>query len=120
LVLKFEMYKKEPKNSMTEHLRIMSAMIKDLKNAKVALSDEQQVQAVIRSLPNSWVNRRQILTHTENIKNFADVSRHVKLEAEREEAIRAIALFAQRGKRHGNWSKRKKKGTSSRKEGSSH
>ncbi|GAV75312.1 UBN2_2 domain-containing protein [Cephalotus follicularis] len=58
LVLKFEMYKKEPKNSMTEHLRIMFAMIRDLKNAEVALSDEQQVQAMIRSLPDSWVNMR--------------------------------------------------------------
>ncbi|GAV60284.1 UBN2_3 domain-containing protein [Cephalotus follicularis] len=41
LVLKFEMYKKKPKNSMTEHLRIMSAMIRVLKNAENALSDEQ-------------------------------------------------------------------------------
>ncbi|GAV65564.1 UBN2_3 domain-containing protein [Cephalotus follicularis] len=47
LVLKFEMYKKEPKNSMTEHLRIMSAMIRDLKNVEIGLSNEQQVQAVI-------------------------------------------------------------------------
>ncbi|GAV82244.1 UBN2_2 domain-containing protein [Cephalotus follicularis] len=39
LVLKFELYKKEPKNSMTEHLRIMSAMIRDLKNAEIVLSD---------------------------------------------------------------------------------
>ncbi|GAV61396.1 UBN2_2 domain-containing protein [Cephalotus follicularis] len=110
LVLKFEMYKKDPKNSMTEHLRIMSAMIRDLKNAENALSDEQQVQTVIRSLPDSWVSMRQILTHNENIKNFADVSRHVELEAESEEATRATALFSQRGKRHGNWSKRKNKG----------
>ncbi|GAV91515.1 UBN2_2 domain-containing protein [Cephalotus follicularis] len=102
LVLKFEMYKKDPKNSMTEHVRIMSSMIRDLKNAGNALSDEQQVQAVIRSLPDSWVNMRHILTHNENIKNFADVSRHVELEAEREEAIRATALFTQGGKRHGN------------------
>ncbi|GAV86405.1 UBN2_2 domain-containing protein [Cephalotus follicularis] len=119
LVLKFEMYKKDPKNSMTEHQRIISAMIRDLKNAEVALSDEQQVQAVIRSLPDSWVSMRQILTHNGNIKNFADVSRHVELEAEREEAIRATALFAQGGKRHGHWSKRKNKGKSSTKEGSS-
>ncbi|GAV81340.1 UBN2_2 domain-containing protein [Cephalotus follicularis] len=110
LVLKFEIYKKDPKNSMTEHLRIMSAMIRDLKNAGNALSDEQQVQAMIRFLPDSWVSMRQILTHNENIKNFADVSRHVELEAEREEVTRATALFAQRGKRHGNWSKRKNKG----------
>ncbi|GAV90394.1 UBN2_2 domain-containing protein, partial [Cephalotus follicularis] len=119
LVLKFEMYKKEPKNSMTEHLRIMSAMIRDLKNAGNALSDEQEVQAVIRSLPDSWVSMRQILTHNENIKNFADVSHHVKLGAEREEATHTTALFSQGGKHHGNWSKRKKKGKSGNKEGSS-
>ncbi|GAV57760.1 UBN2_2 domain-containing protein, partial [Cephalotus follicularis] len=119
LVLKFEMDKKDPKNSMTEHLRIMSVMIRDLKNAEVALSDEQQVQAMIRSLHDSWVNMRQILTYNENTKNFADVSRRVELEAEREEAIRATALFPQGGKLHGNWSKRKNKGKSSTKEGSS-
>ncbi|GAV73421.1 UBN2_2 domain-containing protein [Cephalotus follicularis] len=102
LVLKFEMYKKDPENSMTEHLRIMSAMIRDLKNAEVVLSDEQQLQAVIRSLPNSWVNMRKILTHNENIKNFADVSRHVELEAQREEVICATTLFAQGGKHNGN------------------
>ncbi|GAV59620.1 UBN2_2 domain-containing protein [Cephalotus follicularis] len=116
LVLKFEMYKKEPKNSMTENLRIMFAMIRDLKNAEIALSDELQVQAVIRSLSDSWVNMRQILTHYENIKNFADVSHHVELEAEREEATHATAFFAQWGKRHGNWSKRKRKGKSGNKE----
>ncbi|GAV60285.1 UBN2_2 domain-containing protein [Cephalotus follicularis] len=117
LVLKFEMYKN--KNSMTQHLRIMSAMIRDLKNAGNVLSDEQQVQDVIRYLPDSWVSMRQILTHNENIKNFANVSRHVELEAEREEPTRATALLAQGGKRHGNWSKRKKKGKSGNKEGSS-
>ncbi|GAV82368.1 zf-CCHC domain-containing protein [Cephalotus follicularis] len=62
---------------------------------------------------------RQILTHNENIKNFADVSGYVELEAEREEAIRATALFSQGGKRHGNWSKRKSKGKSGNKAGPS-
>ncbi|GAV80005.1 UBN2_2 domain-containing protein [Cephalotus follicularis] len=119
LVLKFEMFKKEPKNSMTEYQRIMSAMIRDLKNVVIALSDEQQVQVVIRSLPDSWVNMRQILTYNENIKNFADVSHHVELEAESEEATRATAFFAQGGKRHGNWYKRKRKGKSGNKEGPS-
>ncbi|GAV85274.1 UBN2_2 domain-containing protein [Cephalotus follicularis] len=94
LVLKFEIYKKEPKNSMTKHLRIISAMIRDLKNDEIALSDEQQVQAVIRYSPDSLVTMRQILTHNENIKNFADVSRHVELEAKREEATRATVFFA--------------------------
>ncbi|GAV59488.1 UBN2 domain-containing protein [Cephalotus follicularis] len=49
LVLKFEMYKKESKNSMTKYLRIMSSMIRDLKNVGNALYVEQQVKAVVRS-----------------------------------------------------------------------
>ena len=37
---------------------------------------------------------KQILTHNENIKNFADISKHVELEAERQEANRITALMA--------------------------
>jgi hypothetical protein len=47
LVLKFEVYRKDPKHTMTEHLRMMSGMIRDLKAAGNVLTDEQQVQAVI-------------------------------------------------------------------------
>uniref|UniRef100_A0A2N9ER04 Integrase catalytic domain-containing protein n=1 Tax=Fagus sylvatica TaxID=28930 RepID=A0A2N9ER04_FAGSY len=45
LVLKFEVYRKDPKHTMTEHLRMMSWMIRDLKDAGNVLTDEQQVQA---------------------------------------------------------------------------
>ncbi|GAV77027.1 UBN2_2 domain-containing protein [Cephalotus follicularis] len=93
LVLKFEMYKQEPNYSITEHMRIIYAVITDLKNGGNALFDEQQVQAAIRSLHDSWINVRQILTNNENIKNFADVCHHVKLEAEREEAICVTAFL---------------------------
>jgi hypothetical protein len=62
LVLKFEVYRKDPKHTMTEHLRIMSAMIHDLKAVGNVITDEQQVQAVIRSLPDSWVSMKQIMT----------------------------------------------------------
>ena len=94
LVLKFEVYRKDHKHSMTEHLRAMSGMIRDLAAAGNVLSDEQQIQAVIRSLPESWVHMKQILTHNENIKNFPDISKHVELEAERQEANRITALMA--------------------------
>ncbi len=50
LVLKFEVYCKDSKHTMTEYLRMMSEMIRDLKVAGNVLTDEQQVQAVIRSL----------------------------------------------------------------------
>ncbi|KAK2965120.1 hypothetical protein RJ640_005283 [Escallonia rubra] len=74
LVIKFEEYTKDPKNTMSEHLTMMSNMIGKLRDARHALTDEQQVRAVIRSLPASWANMKQILTHSENIKNFSDVS----------------------------------------------
>ncbi|KAK2990809.1 hypothetical protein RJ640_008949 [Escallonia rubra] len=59
---------------MNEHLRVMSNMIGKLRDAGHALTDEQQVRAVIRSLPTSWANMKQILTHSENIKNFHSMS----------------------------------------------
>ena len=42
-MLKFEVYRKDPKHSMTEHLRAMSGMIRDLAAAGNVLSDEQQI-----------------------------------------------------------------------------
>ena len=83
LVLKFETYRKDPKVSMTEHLRGMSNMIQDLNATGHILTDEQHVQVVIRSLPDSWMHMKQILTHNENINFFKDISRHVELEADR-------------------------------------
>ena len=40
---------------------------------------------------------KQIMTHNENIKNFADISCHVELEAERQEATKSTALIAMVG-----------------------
>uniref|UniRef100_A0A2N9EKE5 Integrase catalytic domain-containing protein n=1 Tax=Fagus sylvatica TaxID=28930 RepID=A0A2N9EKE5_FAGSY len=119
LVLKFEVYRKDPKHTMTEHLRMMSGMIHDLKAAGNVLTDEQQVQAVIRSLPDSWISMKQIMTHNENIKNFADISRHVELEAERQEATKSAALIAHGGQRKPNGFKRKDKGKAARQGGPS-
>jgi hypothetical protein len=73
---------------MKQHLRVMSSMIRELKAAENHLTDEQQVQAVIRSLPSSWDAMSQNLMHNENIKTFKDVSHHLELEAERLEAAK--------------------------------
>uniref|UniRef100_A0A2N9EE71 Integrase catalytic domain-containing protein n=1 Tax=Fagus sylvatica TaxID=28930 RepID=A0A2N9EE71_FAGSY len=43
LVLKFEVYRKDPKHTMTKHLRTMSGMIHDLKATGNVLTDKQQV-----------------------------------------------------------------------------
>ncbi|CAA7045970.1 unnamed protein product [Microthlaspi erraticum] len=48
---RFSDYKKRPNLSMRQHLRVMSNMIIELKNAGQIMSNEQQVQAVLRSLP---------------------------------------------------------------------
>ncbi|KAG5553390.1 hypothetical protein RHGRI_011316 [Rhododendron griersonianum] len=71
----------------------MSSMIRELKVAGNNLSDEQQVQAVIRSLHSTavWDNMSQNLTHNENLKTFDDVERHLVLEAERQEAAKPIS-----------------------------
>ncbi|KAK2976206.1 hypothetical protein RJ640_023413 [Escallonia rubra] len=118
LVIKFEEYTKDPKHTMSEHLRMMSNIIGKLRDAGHALTDEQQVRAVIRSLPASWANMKQILTHSENIKNFSDVSQHVILEAETRDADKALTYVTQVGSRNANGkrkrqSKKGKKGEAS-------
>ncbi|KAK2985898.1 hypothetical protein RJ640_001829 [Escallonia rubra] len=56
LVIKFEEYTKDPKHTMSEHLRMMSNIMGKLRDAGHVLTDEQQVRAVIRSLPASWAS----------------------------------------------------------------
>ena len=66
----------------------MSTMIREFKIVENSLTVEQQVQAVIRSLPSSWETMSQNMTHNENIKSFDDVARHLELEAKRLEAAK--------------------------------
>ena len=53
LTIKFDTHKLRPNTSMEQHLREMSLLIRELKNANSIITYEQQVQAVIRSLPDS-------------------------------------------------------------------
>ena len=80
LTIKFDTYKKRPENSMKKHLREMSNMISELKDAGHVLTDEQQVQAVIRSLPHSWEHMKIHLTHNEGIRTLEDAMKHLELE----------------------------------------
>ena len=73
LTMKFNSYKMHSEHTMKQHLRVMSSMIRELKSTGNNLTDEQQVQAMIRSLPSSWETMCQNLTHNENIKTFDDV-----------------------------------------------
>ena len=54
LTVKFDSYKMCSEHTMQQHLRAMSSMVRELKLARNNLTNEQQVQAVIRSLPSSW------------------------------------------------------------------
>ena len=68
---------------MKKHLRQMSNMISKLKDAGHTLTNEQQVQVVIRSLPQNWEHMKMHLTHNENIKTLEDAMRHLELEKDR-------------------------------------
>ena len=90
LTLKFD--------SMQEHLRKMLAMVRELKAAGNNLTDEQQIQAVIRSLPDSWEQMKLNMTHNESIQTLEDLSCHLELEAERCVAKgQKSAFFARHG-----------------------
>ena len=119
LTIKFDTYKKVPNKSMKQHLRDMSNMIMELKSTGHALTDEQQVQAVIRSLPYSWEHMKVNMTHNENIKTFANIAHHLELEDERIEAAKPdaqeyVAASSSKNvpgfKRKGNFQKFKGKG----------
>jgi hypothetical protein len=69
----------------------MSNLTTELKDAGHVLTDEQKVQAVIRSLPDGWDKMKQILTHDEDIKTLSDLSKHILLEVERLEALKPKA-----------------------------
>ena len=58
----------------------MYAMIRELHVNGNNLTNEQQVQVVIRSLPkSSWGHIKMILTHNKGIKTFSDIEQHLEL-----------------------------------------
>ncbi|XP_031252128.1 uncharacterized protein LOC116110025 [Pistacia vera] len=89
LTIKFDTYKKKPEHNMRVHLRHLSNMISELIDAGHVLTDEQQVQAVIRSLPQNWEHMKIHLTHNEGIINLEDVICHLELEEDRLNASKA-------------------------------
>ena len=66
----------------------MSNIVCDLKSTKHILTDEQQVQEVIRSLPDSWLHMMVNMTHNESIRTFNDIEHHLELEVKRLEATK--------------------------------
>ena len=58
----------------------MSDKISELRGIGHELTNEQQVQVVIRYLPSAWEHLCINLTHNDSIKTFDEVVLHVKLE----------------------------------------
>ena len=101
----------DSKHSMAEHLRTMSALIRHLKATGNNLFDEQQVTVVIRSLPEpTWGQMKLVLTHSENIKTFDYISRHLMLEVECMGVHQNTLLVAQSGQRKAYKPKHKGRG----------
>ena len=81
LVMKFGNYKMRL-NHTIKHLREMKRIIRELKTPGHVLTDEQQVEAVIRSLPKSWEHMVVNMTHNESVKTFNDIVHHLELKVE--------------------------------------
>ena len=79
LVIKFDNYKKRQEHSMRQHLQEMSNMMRELKIAGHVLNDQQQVQTMVRSLPQGWEYMNAMITHNDSIKTFADIECHLEL-----------------------------------------
>jgi hypothetical protein len=58
-------------------------MISELNDADHILTDEQQVQEVIRSFPHIWEHMKVNLTHNKGIKTLNNAVRHLELDEDR-------------------------------------
>ena len=64
---------------MKQHLKEMKKIIRELKTFKHVFTDEQQVEAVIKSLPKSSEHMVN-MTHDKSVKTFDDIVCHLELE----------------------------------------
>ncbi|KAK2993745.1 hypothetical protein RJ640_018366 [Escallonia rubra] len=84
LVIKFEEYTKDPKHTMSEHLRMMSNMIGKLRDARHALTDEQQhviLEAETRDADKALTYVAQEGSHNANGKRGRQSKKGKKGEA---------------------------------------
>lgn len=80
LTIKFDTYKLKPNIPIKQHPKEMANMIRELKEVGLILSYEQEVQAVIILLPNSWEHIKVNLIQNENIITFNNVAKHLKMK----------------------------------------
>ena len=78
-------YTIDSNRSIPEHLRTMSAMVRDLKAAGQEVSEQEQVLNMIRALPNDnehWKSFKVFMAHSEHINTFEEISKHLVMEEE--------------------------------------
>ena len=68
--MKFRNYKMRPNHTMKQHLREMKRMIRELKTSGHVFIDEQQVEAVIKSLPKSCEHMVVNITHDKKCQDI--------------------------------------------------
>ena len=61
--IKFDTYQKRSDHTMKKHLREMANIISEVSDAGHKLTEDQKVEAIIRSLPASWEHMKLHLTH---------------------------------------------------------
>ena len=82
LNIKFESCKIRPNHTMKQHLKMMSTIIRELKVACNNLTEEQNIEVGIRSLPDLLETMVISMTHNKNIKTLMISHGHLELEAE--------------------------------------
>ena len=78
--MKFKNYKIRPNHTMKQYLKEMKRMIRELKTFRHVFINEQQVEAVIKSLPKSFEHMVVNMTHDKSVKTFDDIVCHLELE----------------------------------------
>ena len=77
--IKFDSYQNHQNHTIRQRLKEMSNMIRELKAAEHIMTDEQQVQAVIRSLHDSREHMKVNMSRNENTKKFNNIEHPLEL-----------------------------------------
>ena len=69
---------------MTEQMRTLSGIVRDLKATGQDIPEDEQALNVIRALPKTklWETFSQVTAHNENTNTFDAVSKHLEMEDE--------------------------------------
>jgi len=91
---------------MTEQLRTLNGIVRDLKASSQDIPEDEQALNVIRALPDAklWHDFSLVMAYNENIKTFDAILKHLEMEDERQKSLAppSVALVSRGGKSKGN------------------